>query len=62
MKFKVGNIVVYNGGPYSVIECYDGCIQLHSVNTSWHHGVTLVQGEKDYDRLRLYLPEILKKL
>lgn len=62
MKFKIGSIVLYNDKQYSVIECYDGCIQLHSVDSSCHHGVTLVQGEKDYNRLRLYLPEILKKL
>lgn len=61
-KFKVGNVVIHAGEQYRVMEAYDGCIQLHNMNPSYHHGVTIVRGEKHYKELKLYLPEILKKL
>ena len=61
-KFKIGNIVLYDNKKYRVVNVYDSCIQLHNINPSYHHGVTIPQNDKDYKELKLYLPAILKKL
>ena len=62
MYFKKGAIVTYDASLYTVKSDYKGVIVLEGYDRTYHHGVTIPRWGKSYKRIKLYLPEILKKL